>query len=109
MEGSCDFIAEKLLGKLPSIAYMDYGKEHEKELWAEFKKSMYLYDIEKWMYNGSSSKDKPADLAYYIGYSICKSYYEHAIDKKAALYEIININYSKNEHHTFFGKAGYMK
>lgn len=109
MEGSCDFVAEKLLGKLPSISYMDYGKQHEKELWNEFKKVMYLYDIEKWMYNGSSSGDKPADLAYFMGYSICKSYYEYSLDKKAALREIINIKYTKNEHHRFFEEAIYMK
>lgn len=109
MEGSCDFIAEKLLGKLPYIAYMDYGRKHEGELWTEFKKDMYLLDTEKWMYNGNASPDKPADLAYFIGYAICKSYYERAEDKKAALKAIININYSKNEHHAFFKKAGYMK
>ncbi|MDM1553198.1 MULTISPECIES: DUF2268 domain-containing putative Zn-dependent protease [Chryseobacterium] len=109
MEGSCDFVAEKLLGKLPYIAYIEYGGQHEEELWSDFKKDMYLYDTEKWMYNGNTSKDKPADLAYFVGYAICKSYYEQATDKKAALNEIININYSKNEHHAFFKKAGYMK
>lgn len=109
MEGSCDFIAEKLLGNLPHIAYIDYGRNHEEQLWSEFKKDMYQYDTDQWMYNGSSSKDKPADLAYFVGYTICKSYYEKAADKKAALKEIISINYSKNEHHAFFKKAGYMK
>lgn len=109
MEGSCDFVAEILLGKLPSIAYIDYGKLHEKELWTEFKKDMNLYDIEKWMYNGSSSGNKPADLAYFIGYSICKSYYANAKDKKAALRDIIEINYSEKKHHLFFEKAGYGK
>ncbi|SDI16897.1 gliding motility protein GldB-related protein [Chryseobacterium jejuense] len=109
MEGSCDFVAEKLLGKLPYIAYIEYGGQHEKELWYDFKKDMYLYDTDKWMYNGSTTKDKPADLAYFVGYAICKSYYEQAVDKKEALNEIININYSKNEHHAFFKKAGYMK
>ncbi|MGU3373867.1 gliding motility protein GldB-related protein [Chryseobacterium sp. M5A1_1a] len=109
MEGSCDFIAEKLLGKLPYVAYMEYGRQHEKQLWTEFKKDMYLYDIDKWMYNGSSSNDKPADLAYFLGYAICKSYYDKAKDKKEALKTIISINYSKNKHHEFFEKAGYMK
>lgn len=109
MEGSCDFIAEKLLGKLPAIAYMNYGKEHEKELWNKFKVDIYLYDIEKWMYNGSSSKDKPADLGYYMGYAICRSYYENAVDKKAALREIIDLKYSENKHHEFFEKAHYME
>ncbi|MDH6253029.1 hypothetical protein M2347_002756 [Chryseobacterium sp. H1D6B] len=109
MEGSCDFVAEKFLGKLPSIAYIEYGRQHEKELWNEFKKDMYLYNIEKWMYNGSTAGDKPADLAYFIGYAVCKSYYEHAVDKNAALREIINIKYSANEHHAFFEKSGYIK
>ncbi|MCT2560865.1 DUF2268 domain-containing protein [Chryseobacterium herbae] len=109
MEGSCDFVAEKLLGKLPSVAYLEYGRQHEKELWKEFQQDMYLYNIEKWMYNGSSSKDRPADLSYFIGYAICKSYYDQAKDKKKALNEIISINYSKNEHHAFFNHSGYLK
>lgn len=107
MEGSCDFIAEILLGQLPPIAYIDYGRKNEKLLWSNFTKEMYGYNTDNWLYNGGSVTKQPADLGYYLGYAICKQYYDHAIDKQKALEEIITLNYSKNEHHAFFKKANY--
>ena len=37
-------------------------------------------------------KDKPADLGYFIGYSIVKEYYKNALDKKQAVIDIINMS-----------------
>ena len=50
-------------------------------------------------------KDKPADLGYYMGYHIAKSYYENAKDKKQAVIDIIEM---KNPLQ-FLGKSGYDK
>jgi hypothetical protein len=33
----------------------------------------------------------PADLGYWVGYMICKSYYDNAGDKKQAVYDILNV------------------
>ncbi|NQD72132.1 hypothetical protein HP439_15505 [Sphingobacterium shayense] len=52
-------------------------------------------DLSPWLYNGGS-KGKTADLGYYIGYEICKSYYNNALDKKRAVKDIIELNYDDN-------------
>jgi hypothetical protein len=33
------------------------------------------------------------DLGYFMGYSICKSFYRHSKDKSEAIKTIINLNY----------------
>ena len=59
----------------------------------------------KWLYNGNSSKDRPADLGYFIGYRICEAYYNQAEDKEKALNEILKINRFKK----LLKKSGYGK
>jgi len=45
-----------------------------------------------WLYNGSHAKTC-ADLGYNAGYQICKSYFDHANDKRKAIQEIISLDY----------------
>lgn len=49
--------------------------------------------LPNWLYNGTSKGEK-ADLGYFIGYEICKSYYNQAINKKQAIKEIIELKYN---------------
>jgi len=94
-EGSCDFITELVIGKLLQKNYIVYGREHEATLKEEFKNEMLSNNYSNWLYNGSVAKTV-ADLGYFMGYSICKSYYKNATDKKKAIKEIIELNYSDN-------------
>ena len=48
-------------------------------------------DASNWLYQGDKAKDRPADLGYYIGYKICEAYYAHAVDKKQAIKDILEI------------------
>lgn len=52
---------------------------------------MYKPDFSNWIYNANTSKDRPADLGYYVGYLITRAYYENAKDKRRAVYDILNI------------------
>jgi len=88
-EGACDFIAELISGKSRSSSY---GEENEKELWLSFKNELCNQNIENWLYNGHLVKDKPADLGYYIGYEIVKSYYNNSVNKKKAVSDILNMD-----------------
>lgn len=90
-EGSADFLAELFLNEpYKSQAYI-YGRANEEKLWHEFSKEMDSADISDWFYIESGKKDRPADLGYFIGYMISKSYYEKAKDKKEAIREIIEV------------------
>jgi hypothetical protein len=92
-EGACDFITELVMGRPLTNNYIQYGNEHEKELKAQFKQEMFSTFYTNWLYNGSSAKTV-ADLGYFMGYAICKSYYQQASNKSKAVKEIIELNYS---------------
>ncbi|MGB4774255.1 MAG: DUF2268 domain-containing putative Zn-dependent protease [Daejeonella sp.] len=93
-EGSCDFIAELVTGKPLQTSYMQYGKDHEEELKEKFEQEMFTDAIDNWLFNGS--KVEYADLGYFMGYQICKSYYQNSTNKKEAIKQIIELDYSDN-------------
>lgn len=93
LEGSCDFIAELISNRQIISPYTIYGLKHTNSLFKEFYKSKDEISFDNWLYNGEKSKKKPADLGYYIGYEICKVYYENSIDKQKAIKEIIKLNW----------------
>ncbi len=90
-EGSADFLGEMISGLNINSHLLKYGNDRERELWSEFKPAMLGSDATKWLAQGANSKDRPADLGYYIGYRITQSYYEHASDKKQAVREILQV------------------
>ena len=106
-EGSCDFISELILEKPVASPYMEYGKANEKELWKIFKVEMLGQETKNWLYNGNEAPNGNADLGYFIGYKICKSYYENSKNKKTALREIIELNYTKENVVEFLNKSKY--
>ncbi|MGZ5135990.1 MAG: DUF2268 domain-containing putative Zn-dependent protease, partial [Flavitalea sp.] len=94
-EGACDFITELVMDKPMSNNYIVYGREHEQELKEQFRKEMFSTYYSNWLYNGASAKTM-ADLGYFMGYAICKAYYNRASDKKKAVKEIIELDYSND-------------
>jgi hypothetical protein len=88
-EGASDFIAELITGNKKKN---EYGDEHESELWVQFKNELCNHNFGNWLYNGSTVKNKPRDLGYYIGYKIVESYYENSTDKKRAITDIIEMD-----------------
>lgn len=95
-EGACDLIAELVMNKPLERKYLSYGAAHAAEVKDLFKKEMFTGNFANWLYNGRK-KGESADLGYYIGYEICKSYYQNAKDKKQAVKDIIELNYDNNK------------
>ncbi|BAV07966.1 DUF2268 domain-containing putative Zn-dependent protease [Filimonas lacunae] len=91
-EGVCDFIAELLLQYPLNTPYIEYGKQHENEVWELFVKEWEGKDVSNWLYNGGDKKEGQADLGYFIGYAICKAYYQQAANKQQALIDMITLN-----------------
>jgi len=44
------------------------------------------------MYEGKVVNERPADLAYFVGYRVTEAYYNSAPDKRKALAEILNFS-----------------
>jgi hypothetical protein len=102
MEGSANLIAEVVTG-VPSRN--EYAEAHEAELWAEFAREMHEKDYSRWLWNGANPKrgDRPADLGYWIGYRITKSYYDRSPDKARAIHDILTIH----DFDRFLSASGY--
>lgn len=53
---------------------------------------MYYDRYNNWIANSlQATADNLPDLGYWIGYQICKAYYENSPDKKKAITEMLNI------------------
>ncbi|OON69050.1 Ig-like domain-containing protein [Hymenobacter sp. CRA2] len=106
-EGACDFVAELAMRQPLRVAYLAYGAAHEAELRAKFKQEMFGDDQRDWLYNGASARTV-ADLGYFMGYAIHKAYYSQAKDKRKAIKDIIELDYSQPEAvESFLKQSGY--
>jgi hypothetical protein len=106
-EGSADFITELVMGKPLVTSYLTYGREHAATIKKSFRKEMFATSIERWLFNGSYL-EKEGDMGYYIGYEICKAYYNNSTDKMKAVKDIIELNYSsETELEKFLEKSGF--
>jgi uncharacterized protein YjaZ len=84
-------MGEMISGRQINSHLRAYGDAHEADLWREFRAAMNESDVSKWLFQGDKSKDRPADLGYYMGYRIAQSYYEHAADKTRAVRDILTV------------------
>ncbi|MCR8559021.1 DUF2268 domain-containing protein [Mucilaginibacter sp. BJC16-A38] len=92
IEGMADFLGEVISGRTTNERLKTFANGKEKMIWAEFKKDMYLNRKQNWIGNGDQdTPDRPADLGYWVGYRICKSYYLHSKNKKQAVYDMFHI------------------
>jgi len=90
-EGAADFIGELVTGDNGNRAQRRYGNSHERALWEEFSREMHGTDKSRWLGQGDRSIDRPADLAYYIGYKICEAFFRAAADKTDAVRAIVQV------------------
>jgi hypothetical protein len=102
-EGGADYIAELISGSHINKHVHDYADPKEKELWMEFKERMLQDDYNGWLY--TSSKGRPNDLGYWMGYKITKAYFDTMSDKVAAMEHYLNIK----DFEKFLEESGYPK
>ena len=107
-EGSCDFIEELVMEKELITSYTIFGRAHVDSLKEAFKQEMFSNNYINWLYNGNKSKH--ADLGYFIGYAICKDYYNKSTNKRQAVKDIIQLNFSnKKEVNDFVNRSRFFK
>jgi len=109
-EGACDFISELVLKQKLTLAYIEYGLRNEVETWRVFTHDMLTSANDLWVSTGDNPILPTRDLGYFVGYAICKSYYNNAKDKKRAVTEIIDLDYTDSIAVTdFLKKSEYEK
>ena len=97
VEGMADFLGELIAGQSANTKLQQFAKGKERLIWSRFKADMYLDKANSWIGNGEQDKpDWPSDLGYWVGYEICKCFYENAADKKKAIDDMLHIqDYNK--------------
>jgi Predicted Zn-dependent protease (DUF2268) len=103
VEGGAELVAEVISGQ---VSYSHMGpltRGREKEIETAFSAAMDETDLSKWLYNGKGTPEWPGDLGYWVGYRICKTYYDHAADKRTAFREVLEIS----DPHVFLLHSGW--
>jgi hypothetical protein len=101
VEGAAEFVGELTSGQ---VAYSVFGastKGHELAIETAFAADEDKTDLSAWLDNGTATA--PGDLGYWVGYRVCKAYYEHAANKRRAIREIIQMTDAK----AFLAKSGW--
>jgi hypothetical protein len=105
-EGSADFLGELASGEVATGGQTyTYGLANERAVWQAFSKEMTGTVWSNWLYNGSSGNayNFPPDMGYFVGYRICKAYYDRAPNKQQALRDMLQTT----DFPTFLAKSGY--
>ncbi|TDQ80155.1 hypothetical protein [Sphingobacterium yanglingense] len=104
-EGSCDFMAELVIGRPLTINYIKYGYANYQKSFDLLRKDLVNPNLNNWFYNYDVSTIK--DLGYFMGYVISKKYYENSLDPSQAIKEIIELDYADDEAvFSFLNKSG---
>jgi hypothetical protein len=101
VEGAAELTAELISGKVAYSQLSASTRGREKEIESAFLADRNETDLSRWLDN--STKDKPGDLGYWVGYRIVKTYYQRAADKREALREILEMTDPK----TFLAQSGW--
>jgi len=101
IEGAAEFVGELTSGQ---VAYSVFGastRGRELAIETAFAADEDKTDLSAWLDNGTATE--PGDLGYWVGYRICKAYYQHAADKRRAIREIIQMTDAK----AFLARSGW--
>jgi len=107
-EGVADFIASKVTNKKPPFKYNNFGLKNEAKLKIAFENE--LFNIRKmgdWVWN-ENNQFKTRDLLYFVGARIAEANFNKASDKKAAIKEMIELDYNdETEIEEYVNNSGY--
>jgi len=92
-EGIAEFVSVIAMNISSSAPAINYGKQNQ-EVKRKFEKEMfYGNNRHHWLWSDFQNEFKTRDLGYYIGYAIAEINYNDSEDKKAAIKEMIELDY----------------
>lgn len=97
-EGVPEFIAEKVMHKKSVQPAIKYGQNNADFVKKEVQKHLLCKTAyNDWVWNNDQNIFNTRDVGYSVGYEIAKSYYEKASDKKKAIQELIDVDFSDDK------------
>ncbi len=91
IEGTAEFLSYVITGEASMIQMTQaYGEANETELWHKFKEDRKAGNRVAWLYNATKDRGGvPADMGYWVGFRIAKSYWDNMADKQQAFRDIL--------------------
>lgn len=116
-EGVAEFLSEVFWGKDLAAnghaPHLQYGNKNQDKIWKKFRSEMFVINkgFLGWLYGSKSVAGKEIqDLGYFIGYKICKSFYEKTEDKALAIKTLLELDLSSDERiRAFVLQSGFLK
>lgn len=97
-EGVAEFISCKVTGKKSASPAIEFGKANQKAVVDQFVSDMFIMSNNyNWLWGENRNEFRVRDLGYYIGYEISERYYNRSQDKKKAIRELIEIDYTNEK------------
>ena len=90
-EGTAEFFAGRLTGRISKRDALNYVLANEKDVWNRFVGQMGSRDTGDWLWSKPSREGQPQDVGYALGLRIVESYYNKAADKNEAVNEILSV------------------
>lgn len=94
MEGVAEFLSEIALTKESPNPQIKFGFSNENKIREAYVKEMFSTEIDNWIMNSPDNQFGIRDLGYFVGYAICKKYYQKALDKKSTVKKMIELDYN---------------
>lgn len=94
-EGIAEFVSCKATEKPSSSPAIEFGKAHQNEVVEQFVKDLFIMSNDSdWLWGENTNHLKERDLGYHIGYEIAERYYHLSNDKKKAIKDLIELDYT---------------
>ena len=94
-EGVAEFLSCLITGKKSNSPAIEFGKANRDKVVKQFVADLYIMSNNyNWLWGENRNELKVRDLGYYIGYEICERYYNLSPDKKKAIKELIELDYT---------------
>ncbi|MCZ8145964.1 Ig-like domain-containing protein [Flavobacterium sp.] len=108
-EGLAEFIST-LISQRPLSPGVKFGKQNEKRVLDRYMIEIFRDDdVGNWLSSKNQNELEVNDLGYYIGYEVCERYYNKSTDKKQAIKELIELDYSNdNEFAKILDGSGFL-
>jgi hypothetical protein len=102
-EGTAEFVAGRVTGKITQDEAVDFTRQHERRLWEQFVTEMDGRETGDWMWSKPANPEQPRHVAYVLGALIVESYYDNTADKEQAMRDILGVT----DYATFLERSGY--
>lgn len=93
-EGIAEFASVIAMGVPSAAPAINYGKQNEKVKQKFEEQMFYGNNIHHWLWSDFKNEFETRDLGYYIGYAIAEINYNNAVNKQAAIKEMIELDYT---------------